>query len=186
MRLIITHIIFLLSITLLNAQPKVYMGVIENEDTLLLGELPEFILNQKKWSLEKKDYLLLKYRMKKVYPFAQEAIRTYYALNDTIDQLKKKRKKRKVVRSTQKELKENFLDELMNLSISQGKVMVMLISRGTDKSCYELIKTFKGNMNAMYWQGIGRFFTYNLKDQYCADENPEFEFLAQSLDKENP
>ena len=186
MRLIILYIIFSLSVTFLNAQPKVYKGVIENEDTLLLGDLPEFILNQKKWSLEKKDYLLLKYRMKKVYPYAKEAIKTYYSLNDTIGQLKKKRKKRKVVKSTQKELKEAFLDELMNLSISQGKVMAMLISRGTGKSCYELIKTFKGNMNAIYWQGIGKFFTYNLKDQYCADENPEFEFLAQKLDEENP
>ena len=48
MKLITSYIIFFLSLSVLNAQPKVYMGVIENEDTLLLGDLPEFTLNQKR------------------------------------------------------------------------------------------------------------------------------------------
>lgn len=176
--------IILISLTFFNAssQPRVYHGVIEENDTLLISSLPTIVVDASKWSFSDRELRVLRYRMNKVYPYAKEAINLYYHIEDSLVNLKKKRHKRKVIRSTERELKGDYLKELKNLSISQGKVLMMLISRGTNRSCYDIIKTYKGGLKASYWQGIAHFFTYDLKEIYDPAKNPEFEMIVQEIE----
>ena len=186
--MVMRFIVFLFSLLFISGlycQPKIYQGVIENNDTLLFSALPTLTINSNKWSLDKREIRVLKYRIKKVYPYAQEAINIYFEIQDSIAGIKKRRKRKKIVRQTERSLKGEYLKDLKNLTISQGKILMMLISRGTKRSCYEIIKAYKGGLKASYWQGVAHLFTYDLKEVYDPSENPEFEMITIEIEKLN-
>ena len=45
-------------------------------------------------------------------------------------------------------------------------MLLKLINRETDQTPYNLIKEFRGDFSAVFWQGIARIFSNNLKDGY--------------------
>ena len=56
-----------------------------------------------------------------------------------------------------KELKAEFADPLTNLSVYQGKILMKLINRQTGNNCYEIIKEYKGGVNARFYQTVAFF-----------------------------
>jgi benzoyl-CoA reductase/2-hydroxyglutaryl-CoA dehydratase subunit BcrC/BadD/HgdB len=100
------------------------------------------------------------------YPYARTAGAT---LNDVAFKLKGingKNERKKYIKSREKELKEKFSDPLTNLSVYQGKVLMKLINRQTGNNCYEIIKEYKGSLNARMYQTVAFFFGSNLKQDY--------------------
>jgi hypothetical protein len=55
---------------------------------------------------------------------------------------------------------------MREMTITQGRLLIKLISRETQNSSYDLIRTYKGKLSAMFWQGIARIFGTNLKEEY--------------------
>ena len=70
------------------------------------------------------------------------------------------------INSREKDLKKEFADPIMNLSVYQGKVLMKLINRETGNNCYNILKEFKGGFSARFWQTIAFFFGSNLKQPY--------------------
>ncbi len=106
------------------------------------------------------------------YPYARTAGVT---LNDVAAHLKnipKKSDRKKYIKTRERELKKQFSDPLTNLSVYQGKVLMKLINRQTGNDCYEIIKEYKGSLNARMYQTVAFFFGSNLKQEYgTVDEN---------------
>jgi len=116
------------------------------------------------------------------YPYARTAGVT---LNDVARQLEGisgKRERKAYIKSREKELRTQFTTPLENLSVYQGKVLMKLINRQTGNNCYEIIKEYKGSLNARVFQTVAFFFGSNLKQAY--DLNDATDRQIESIVKE--
>lgn len=100
------------------------------------------------------------------YPYARRAAAVMNDIDKNLASITNKNERRKYIRSREKELKKEFSDPLSNLSVYQGKVLMKLIHRETGDNCYEIIKEFKGGLNARMYQTVAFFYNTNLKQNY--------------------
>jgi hypothetical protein len=75
----------------------------------------------------------------------------YYAMEDQRD-------RRKLMKNLEKELLANHKEELKKWSISDGRILLKLIHRETERTPYSIIKDFRGDVSAVFWQGIAKLF----------------------------
>jgi len=100
------------------------------------------------------------------YPYAKRAA---FILNDVNAHITGKTDQAfitKYINSREKELKKEFADPIMNLSVYQGKILMKLINRETGNNCYNILKEFKGGFSARFWQTVAFLFGSNLKQPY--------------------
>jgi hypothetical protein len=100
------------------------------------------------------------------YPYARVAGYTINDINAKLANVKSKKERKEYIKSREKELRKSFADPLSNLSVYQGKVLMKLINRQTGNNCYEIIKEYKGGMNARLYQTVAFFFGSSLKQQW--------------------
>lgn len=99
------------------------------------------------------------------YPYARTAGVTINDINAQVANLSKKERKA-YIKTREKELKKQFSDPLSNLSVYQGRVLMKLINRQTGNNCYEIIKEYKGGLNARMYQTVAFFFGSSLKQKW--------------------
>lgn len=68
-------------------------------------------------------------------------------------------------------MRAQFGDPLTNLSVYQGKVLMKLINRQTGNNCYEILKEYKGGLNARLYQTMAWFVGGNLKQDWNTQKN---------------
>jgi Domain of unknown function (DUF4294) len=175
-------------------------GIIKGNDTFPFAWLPPVIAHGKMpaWLAEyyrnqkhKEQgsgtgftaYMSLRNKVIKTFPYAHASgvvlqdldsmMKVYYS-NDA----KKAFKERK-----EKELNQRFKGELTDMTISEGKVLIKLISRQTGKDVYTIVKELKGGGFAIASQGIARLFDHNLKDYYEPNgEDVAIEAIVRELE----
>lgn len=109
------------------------------------------------------------YNVKKVYPIAKEAERLLAQIEDNIDTMATNRDQRAYIRQMEKELLAEYTPVIKNMTFSQGKILIKLLDRQTDRTGYSIVKELRGGFRAGIYQGIGRIFGMNLKDRYDKD-----------------
>jgi len=100
------------------------------------------------------------------YPYARVAGHTINDINAKLANVKSKKERKEYIKSREKELRKAFSDPLSNLSVYQGRVLMKLINRQTGNNCYEIIKEYKGGMNARLYQTVAFFFGSSLKQKW--------------------
>ena len=120
-----------------------------------------------------KRYLLLKSRVKRVYPYAKMAADRLYTMERTMDTMQNKQQRKVYVKRTQRYIEDHFTDELKKLSRSQGRILIKLIHRQCGMTGYELLKTFLGGFKAWTWQLFARVTGASLKSPYDPLHNQE-------------
>ncbi len=131
------------------------------------------------------EYNRLRNAVYVTYPYARTA---GYVINDVNARLKgvtSKSERKKYIKSREKELKTQFSDPLSNLSVYQGKILMKLINRQTSNDCYEIIKEYRGGLNARMYQTVAFFFGSSLKQEYDLKENVidrQIEAIVQEID----
>ena len=124
--------------------------------------------------------------LKKVYPYVQRTKEIVARMNSQLATIKDKKEQRKLIKKAEKELFAQFEKDVRNMSTSQGKLLLKLISRETNQSAYGLIKTYKGAIPATFWYGVGLIFHENLKLQYDSiGEDAQLEKIVQKYKKGN-
>lgn len=128
----------------------------------------------------------LRYNVYKVYPYAVTAA---YIL-DKVDRetaIRTRKKDRKqYLKQIEQEMNARFKDELKNLSMTQGKILVKLINRQTGRDCYSVIKEVKGGLNARIYQTAAFFFDNDLKAQYDPyGKDKDVEMIVQEIESKN-
>ncbi len=111
-------------------------------------------------------YYRLRFNVIKVYPFAKLAAVKLNEMNEHASALSSEKEKRKFIRETEKQMKEDFEQQIKNLSISQGDILIKLIDRETGSTSYELLKELRGSLNAFFSQSLAKLFGHDLKDNY--------------------
>lgn len=105
------------------------------------------------------------------YPYARIAGGTINDINTNLANVKNKIERKIYIKSREKDLRKEFSDPLSNLSVYQGKILMKLINRQTGNNCYEIIKEYKGGLNARVYQTVAWFVGGNLKQDWNLAEN---------------
>ncbi len=100
------------------------------------------------------------------YPYARLAGATINDINARMIGITEKGERKKIIKTREKELRQQFSEPLTNLSVYQGKVLMKLINRQTGNNCYEIIKEYKGGLQARLYQTVAFFFGSSLKQGY--------------------
>jgi len=119
---------------------------------------------------QQEKYNKLVHNVKKVWPYAKIIKRVYAELVDSIGKIPTEEEKKAYVKSQEKKLRAQFENELVNLTITQGRILIKLVDRETGNTTYEVLKELKGGFSAFIFQGIARLFGSNLKSEYDAKE----------------
>ncbi len=147
-------------------------GIIEGSDTIIQVQVKDiWIYPERKFKNKRQQQNYSRYvaKVKKVYPLALEARILLDKYEPHYYALESKRERKKLMKTLEKELLDKHKEELKKWSISDGKILLKLINRETNRSAYSLIENFRGEFSAVFWQGIARLFKNNLKDGYDPD-----------------
>jgi hypothetical protein len=110
------------------------------------------------------DRLVL--NLKKVHPYAVIVRERLGQVNNELAAIKDEKERKKYLKEVEKNVLGEFEDDMRNMTITQGKLLIKLIDRETRNTSYELIKEYRGGLSAAFWQGIARIFGTNLKAEY--------------------
>lgn len=102
----------------------------------------------------------------KVYPYARVTAKLLAEYENDLVQIQKEHDKDLYVKLAEAELRAEFEEEVKNMTISQGRLLIKLIDRETGSTSYELVKELRGGFQAWLWQGVARIFGNDLKDDY--------------------
>jgi hypothetical protein len=149
-------------------------------------ELNEVILLPKiKFSNREKlvEYLILKRKTTKVYPYAKLASIRLDTLYSRLNNIKRRSSKRRYTKQIQRYLEGEFTDELKKLTKTEGQILIKLINRQTDFTVYEVIKDLKRGFNAFIFNVTAKAFNLSLKETYSPLEVKEDYFIEDILQK---
>jgi hypothetical protein len=105
------------------------------------------------------------------YPYARVAGVTLNEVAAMLQNVTNKNERKKIIKSRESQLRKQFSDPLTNLSVYQGKVLMKLINRQTGNNCYDIIKEYRGGLNARMYQTVAFFFGSSLKQDYDYRQN---------------
>ncbi|UCH15201.1 MAG: DUF4294 domain-containing protein [Bacteroidales bacterium] len=149
----------------------VLYGIIIDGDTLLLSSIDEvYIFPQKKFKSRRdlRRYRRLVRNVKKAYPYAKLAKKKLIEIETNLAKLETEKARKAYVKQAEKEIREEYEDELKKLTITQGRILIKLIDRETGETSYELLKQLRGSFSAFFWQALARLFGSNLKTEFDA------------------
>ena len=75
---------------------------------------------------EMKKYILLRRRVLKVYPYAQLASERFTILKERLDQMDKRRQKKRYTKRIEKFLEGEFSEELKKLTRKEGQILSLI------------------------------------------------------------
>lgn len=148
---------------------SVMRAIIVGKDTILVSDIPEVeIYPRRKF---KNRYQYYRYRrlirnVKKAHPYAKLAAEKFSGIDERLSNMASDRQRRAYIKTAEKELRDEFEDELVHLTVSQGRLLMKLIDRELGKTTFFVLQDIKGNFKAVFWQGIARIFGSNLKTGY--------------------
>jgi hypothetical protein len=140
-----------------------------NGDTIYISEVPSVFINAPHENSDVNE--LLRYQrlvrnVKKVYPYAIIARDKLKEVNDCLMKLNSKKEQKQYVDSVEHQLKNQYEEELKNLTVTQGRILIKLIDREIGNSSYNLVKEYRGTFSAFFWQTLARIFGSSLKTRY--------------------
>lgn len=155
-----------------------------NGDTIAVVFLPSITISSKRVFKTKRDqkrYNKLYYNVLKAYPLAKVAGMRLQELEAALPSIPE-HKRQKHIKGVEEDLKKKYKQDLLNLTISQGKILIKLIDRETSRTGYDVIKEFRGGFQAFMWQSLAGLFGTNLKTGYDDQEDRDIELILQDIE----
>ncbi|AJA69563.1 Protein of unknown function DUF4294 [Myroides sp. A21] len=147
--------------------PEIPHELIIEGDTIQEYTIPEIYIGVDiKDEKYRRDMIILRNRLRRVYPYAKATAENLVILNANLDKMTSNSDKRKYIKRSQKYLEEQFTARLKKLSRNDGKVLIKLIDRQTGQTVYKLIKEFKSGWKAFWSNTAARTFSLDLKSEY--------------------
>ncbi len=130
------------------------------DEVVILGRL------KFKDKLARRKYLILRRKTRKVYPYAKLAADRLTALNERLENIESKRKRKRYVKLLQKYMEEEFTAELKKMTRTEGQILVKLIHRQTGKTMFDLVKEYRSGWRAFWYNNTAKLFSISLKEKY--------------------
>jgi len=166
---------------------KVHAYITASGDTIPMSYLPLVEVRGKlnaQWAKHWAEWTRLRNAVYVTYPYAITASKIMNEINAKLVGVKDRKERKAIIHSREKDLRKEFTDKLTNLSIYQGKVLMKLIYRETNNSCYEIIGEYKGYFTAAMYQTVAFFFGTSLKQNYDGNGNDkDIETIVRDVEK---
>jgi len=131
----------------------------------------------------KRKFDRLEYNIRKVYPYAMVVRFKLEEVNQQLENIKGEKERKNFLKKVEKDVFGEYEDDIRNMTISQGRILIKLIDRETQNTSYSLIREYRGGFTAAFWQGIARLFGTNLKDEYDPyGEDAQIEMIIKEIE----
>ena len=128
-------------------------------------------------------YERLVYNIKRVYPYSVIVKNKLNEINAELEKITGDREKRVYLKNVEKDVFRDYEGDMREMTITQGRLLLKLISRETQNTSYNLIRNYRGKISAVFWQGIARIFGTNLKTEYDpSGEDALIEKIIQEIE----
>lgn len=161
----------------------IYKDYIIFEGDTVVIELAEVqVLKRLKFkeSYDRRYYYWFRNKTFKAYPYAKLAAERLTTLNERLDKIKSKRKRKEYTKKVQKYLEGEFTDQLKKLTRTEGRILIKLIHRQTGNTTFELIKEVRSGWKAFWYNNTASLFKLSLKAEYDP-ENVYEDFLIEDI-----
>ena len=133
--------------------------------------------------LDRRRYLILRRKTRKVWPYAKLASERLTELNARLASIKSKSERRKYTKIVQKYIEEQFAAELKKLTRTEGQILVKLIHRQTGVTTFQLIKNLRSGWRAFWYDTTAGLFDIELKSEYNPVNNREDSLIEDILQR---
>jgi hypothetical protein len=113
-----------------------------------------------------RKYERLVFNLKKVYPYAIVVRNRLSRVDAEMKNIDNENDRKEYLKKVEKDVFAEYEGAVRDMTITQGRLLIKLIDRETQKTSYTLIKDYRGKVAAAFWQGIARIFGTNLKEEY--------------------
>lgn len=113
-----------------------------------------------------RGYERLIYNLKKVYPYALIVRSRLGQVNYELSNIQDEKARKEYLKQVEKDVFREYEDDVRDMTITQGKLLIKLIDRETMNTSYELIRQYRGNFSASFWQFVAKLFGTDLKAEY--------------------
>ena len=154
-------------------------------DTLTV-ELEEVRLMKKltfKKYNDKRYYYWFRKKVLRAYPFAKLASERLEVLNNRLDSIPSKRKKKKYIKLVQKYMENEFTEQLKKMTRTEGRILIKLIHRETGVITYDLVKDYRSGWKAFWYNTTANLFKLSLKTPYDPAEIREDYMIEDILQR---
>jgi len=163
-----------------------YDYIIIDGDTIRIFDLPQVSIFPNRVFTSRGDrrrYERLVLNVLRVYPFAKLAGQKFIEYQKVVESMPSKRERRRAMKEAEDKLREQFEDDIKRLTFNQGVILIKLIDRETRHTSYGVLREFRGFFPAMFWQGLGRIFGFNLRTKYDPEgEDALIEEIVQQIE----
>jgi hypothetical protein len=117
----------------------------------------------------------LKSDIEKVWPLVEIVKAEYNITTNKLNQIEDKAEKNAYLDSYEVYVKKKYFEQILELNIRQGKLLLLLIHRELGETPYQLLKTYLSRQRARFWQAIASLLGTDLKKEYSKTKYPEIE-----------
>ncbi len=154
-------------------------------DSMLTDAIPleeVFIFNRLKFKdqQDRRRYLILRRKTRKVYPYAKLAADRFIELNVRLDSMQNNSQRRKYMRIIQRYVQDEFGDQLKKLSRTEGQILVKLIHRQTGITTFDLVKEYRNGWKAFWLNTTASLFDISMKETFDP-LNVEEDYLIEDI-----
>lgn len=170
---IVPALVMALQVSATDAYLDSCMIRIQDGDTLYMAYLHEvWIYPPLKFKNKKQEkfYWRTVRDVKKCLPYAKSITKDMAYADEQLAMLPDNKARKKWWRAYEKQLFKKYEKDFRGMYASQGKMLMKLLDRETNKTSYDLIKQYKSKSTADFWQFIAKLFKNDLKDEYDATD----------------
>lgn len=157
-----------------------HRATVLGEDTVAVIDLqPVLIMAPRIFTSRSEEvrYYRLVQNVKRAYPYAYLAGEKLREYESVLSAMESEFERRRALRDIEREIRNQFEDDLKSLNRTQGLILLKLIDRETSHTSYDILRDFRGMVSAVFWQSLARIFGYNLRTQY--DPNGEDRLIEE-------
>lgn len=171
---------------LLGQELKLYRAYIEGNDTIPMVSLDAVEITGRmgeKGKQRRARFTEMIHDVREALPYARFFARKMKRLDSTLQTMDDESKRKAFLQKEEQRLKSELKTQLKDLTYDQGRILIKLISRETDRTTYELIKRYKSGLKATMWQTAARVFSMDLKKSYNKKDEEALERILLAIDK---
>jgi len=144
-----------------------------------------YLLKKVKFMSEKdrRRYLILRRKTRKVYPYAKLAAERLTTMTERLKTIEKKSDKKRYTKQVQNYIEGEFSEKLKKLTHTEGQILVKLIHRQTGRTAYDLVKELRTGWRAFWYNTTASLFEISLKEEYMPFEVGEDYLIEDILER---
>ncbi len=104
--------------------------------------------------------------VKKVLPYSKMISGLVQEVNDTLMRIPTQKERDRYMRQWEKTTYKKYYKEFTQMTLNQGKLLIRLVDRECQTSSYELIRAYRGNFSAGFYQVFAKMFGADLKKKF--------------------